>query len=284
MSSEPRAPEAPTSGEWDRVQEAAQFLRSRVRQAPEAAIVLGSGLGRFASAVEGATTIAYEEIPHWPAATLIGHAKSLTAGTVASRRVAVLSGRAHRYEDDDRHAVAFGVRVMAALDVKTLVLTNAAGGINLTFPAGSVMVIDDHLNLMGDSPLIGPHDERFGARFPDLTNAYSVRLRDLADAVGAEVGVPLVHGVYAGVHGPSYETPAEIRYLRSIGADAVGMSTVLETIVARQMGLEVLGLSCITNLAAGVLPEPLHHVDVLEAAERLAEPFSALLTGIIGRL
>ena len=166
----------------------------------------------------------------------------------------------------------------------TLVLTNASGGINTAFSPGSVMVIDDHINLLGDNPLIGPHDDRFGPRFPDMTQVYASRLRAVVDLVGAEVSLRVVHGVYVAVHGPSFETPAEIKFLRTIGADAVGMSTVPEAIVARQMGLEVLGLACITNMAAGVLPKPLHQNDVLQAAEQLAEPFGRLLTGLIRHL
>ena len=271
------------AGEFDRVEQAAVFLRARI-PASEVAVVLGSGLGQFAETVTNSTVVAYADIPHWPSDPLIGHEGALTAGTGADRSGVVLSGRAHRYQGYTRPKIAFAPRVLARLGVATLVLTNASGGINTAFTPGSVMVIDDHINLLGDNPLIGPHDDRFGYRFPDMTEIYARRLRVLADQVGTEVSLPLVHGIYAAVHGPSYETPAEIRFLRTIGADAVGMSTVPEAIVARQMGLDVLGLSRITNMAAGVLPEPLHQNDVLQVAGQVAEPFGVLLTGIIRRL
>jgi purine-nucleoside phosphorylase len=180
--------------------------------------------------------------------------------------------------------VTFGVRVLGVLGVKTLILTNAAGGVNTSFARGALMVIDDHLNLIGDNPLVGPNDERFGPRFPDMTEVYSRRLRAIADEAGAAAGLTLPHGVYAALKGPSYETPAEIRYLRTIGADAVGMSTVPEAIVARHMGLEVLGISCISNMAAGVLPQPLHHDEVMETTQRVRVQFTALLEGIVERL
>ena len=275
-----------SQSEFDAVHEAADFLRSRLSARPEVVVVLGSGLGGFAATLETGTSVAYDEIPNWPSAALIGHDGWLRYGTVRGRHVATLSGRAHLYQGYDRLTIAFPIRVMATLGVSVAILTNASGAINTEFEPGSVMVIDDHINAMGDNPLIGPHDDRFGVRFPDMTEVYSRRLRSLADSVGATVGLPLVlvHGVYVAVHGPSFETPAEIRYLRAVGADAVGMSTVPEAIVARQMGLEVLGLSCITNMAAGVRPEPLDHLDVVRAGERLAEPFGALLTGIIEHL
>lgn len=273
-----------TRDAFDQVEEAAGFLRARLTITPEAGVVLGSGLGRFAETLESPTRVPTVDIPHWPADPNIGHTGELAAGTAGGRSIVVLSGRAHLYQGYTRRQLAFAPRVLARLGVKTLVLTNAAGGVNTAFTPGSVMVIDDHINLVGDNPLIGPHDDRFGYRFPDMTEVYAGRLRRLADEAGAEVGLPLIHGVYVAVHGPSYETPAEIRFLRAIGADAVGMSTVPEAIAARQLAVEVLGLSCITNMAAGVLPEPLHHDDVLQAAARLSEPFGALLTAIIRRL
>jgi purine-nucleoside phosphorylase len=198
--------------------------------------------------------------------------------------VAVLAGRCHAYEGHSLSAVTFAVRVLGLMGVKTLVLTNAAGAINTDFSPGELMVIDDHLNLMGGSPLAGANDERFGARFPDISEVYSSRLRRIADDTGLAIGIGLLHGVYAGLLGPSYETPAEIRYLRMIGADAVGMSTVPEALAARHMGIEVLAISCITNMAAGVRPQPLVHDDVVEAGRRVREPFTRLLEGIIGRL
>jgi len=268
---------------FDRVQEACEWLRPRVRPVPEVAVVLGSGLGGFADALADATVVPYGEIPHWPASRVVGHAGKLAAGAVGRRRVIALAGRVHAYEGHDLRTVTFAVRVLGALGVKTLVLTNAAGGVNTDFRAGDLMLIDDHLNLTGGNPLAGPNDERFGPRFPDMTEVYSRRLRALALEVASALDEPLVHGVYAGLLGPSYETPAEIRYLRAIGADAVGMSTVHEAIVARHMGLEVLGLSCITNMAAGVLPEPLRHEEVMETAERVKGRFVRLIEGIVAR-
>ena len=268
---------------FDRVQEACEWLRPRVRPVPEVAVVLGSGLGGFADALADATVVPYGEIPHWPASQVVGHAGKLTAGAVGRRRVIALAGRVHAYEGHDLRTVTFAVRVLGALGVKVLVLTNAAGGVNTDFRAGDLMLIDDHLNLTGGNPLVGPNDERFGPRFPDMTEVYSRRLRALALEVASAQDEPLVHGVYAGLLGPSYETPAEIRYLRALGADAVGMSTVHEAIVARHMGLEVLGLSCITNMAAGVLPEPLRHEEVMETAERVKGRFVRLIEGIVAR-
>jgi purine-nucleoside phosphorylase len=203
---------------------------------------------------------------------------------VRGRAIAALSGRCHAYEGRDLHTVTFAVRVLGLLGVRTLVLTNAAGGVNTGFARGALMVIDDHINLIGGNPLVGANDDRLGPRFPDMTEIYSTRLRALADEAGKEVGTRLPHGIYAALLGPSYETPAEIRYLRTIGADAVGMSTVPEAIVARHMGIDVLGISCITNMAAGVLPRRLDHAEVIETARRVRSQFAALLEGIIGRL
>lgn len=269
---------------YDEVNAAAQFVRHKSLTTPSVAVVLGSGLGEFAARLDGATSIPYEDIPNWPASKVIGHEGRLVLGTVAGKDVAALSGRVHFYEGHDLRTVTFATRVMAARGVKTLVLTNAAGGVNTGFAQGALMVIDDHLNLMGSNPLVGPNEGRFGQRFPDMTEAYSKRLRSLADEAAAALGFQLAHGVYAALTGPSYETPAEIRYLRSIGADAVGMSTVPEAIVARHMGVEVLGISCITNMAAGVLPVPLDHNEVLETARRVRGRFIALLEAIISRI
>jgi purine-nucleoside phosphorylase len=271
-------------GDYDSVQPAAAHVRERLPEVPEVAIVLGSGLGDFADGVAGAVSFPYESIPGWPPARVIGHAGRLVCGTVRGRRVAVLSGRAHFYEGHPMPVVVFGARVMGVLGVKTIVLTNAAGGVNTSFAQGVLMVIDDHINLMGTNPLVGPNDERFGPRFPDMTGFYSTRLRTITDEVAAALKVPVAHGVYAGLHGPSYETPAEIRFLRTIGADAVGMSTVAEAIVARHMGMEVLGISCITNMAAGVLPFALDHSEVMATAKRVRGAFISLLEGIVARV
>ncbi len=269
---------------FDRVEAATQFLRRRIGDVPTAAVVLGSGLGAFADRLENAVRVPYADIPHWPASTVVGHAGVLVRGGSGGTPVLTLAGRAHFYEGHDLGTVTFATRVLGRLGVKTLVLTNAAGGINTSFSPGTLMVIDDHINLMGSNPLVGPNDARFGARFPDMTAVYSPRVRAIADQAAAAASVDIRHGVYVGLHGPSYETPAEIRYLRTIGADAVGMSTVPEAIVARHMGLEVLGISCITNPAAGVLPEPLNHDEVMEVANRVSGQFMLLLEGIVGRL
>jgi len=267
---------------YDKASEAAAYVRARAGGgAPEVAVVLGSGLGDFATRLADAVDVAYTDIPHWPASRVIGHAGRLVLGTVGGRRVAALSGRAHFYEGHDMATVTFAVRAMALAGVKTLILTNAAGGINTSFSQGALMLIDDHINLVGTNPLVGPNDERFGARFPDMTQVYSQRLRALAGEVARARGLALEHGVYVALHGPSYETPAEIRYLRIIGSDAVGMSTVPVAIVARQMGVEVLGISCITNMAAGVLPAPLDHAEVMATAQRVKGAFIGLLEGII---
>lgn len=272
------------TGVHESVQAAATFLRGRIGEPPVAAIVLGSGLGEFADTLGTAVRVPYAEIPHWPASHVIGHAGVLVAGEVAGRRVIALSGRSHAYEGHPPAVVTFGVRVMAALGIPNLLLTNAAGGINTRFGTGALMVIDDHINLTGLNPLVGPNDERLGARFPDMSEVYAKRLRRAADEAAAARGVAVEHGVYAGLLGPSYETPAEIRYLRTIGADAVGMSTVLEAIAARHMGMDVLGVSCITNMAAGVLDQPLVHSEVLETATRVKGAFMGLLEGVVGRL
>jgi len=266
------------------VHEAADWLRARTGPVPDVAVVLGSGLGDFASGLKDPVAIPYEQIPNWPRSAVIGHAGRLVVGNLAGRRVAALSGRVHFYEGHDMRTVTFATRVMGVLGAPSIVLTNAAGGVNLSFEPGTLMVIDDHLNLMGTNPLVGANDERFGPRFPDMSEVYSSRLRRVADWTAKALNQNVAHGVYVGLHGPSYETPAEIRYLRTIGADAVGMSTVPEAIVARHMGMEVLGISCITNMAAGVLPQPLVHDEVMEVARRVRTRFGALLEGIIERL
>lgn len=268
---------------FDKVQQTAAWLRERAG-VPDVAIVLGSGLGDFTSTLTDATTIPYADIPNWPHAAVVGHAGTLVIGSTGGKRVAALSGRAHFYEGHDMRTVTFGVRALGMLGVRTLILTNAAGGVNLGFKPGTLMVMDDHINLMGTNPLVGPNDERFGPRFPDMTEVYSLRLRAIADETARVQGITIAHGIYAALHGPSYETPAEIRYLRAIGADAVGMSTAPEAIVARHMSMEVLGISCITNMAAGVLPQPLVHDEVMEVARRVRARFSALLEGVVERL
>jgi purine-nucleoside phosphorylase len=272
------------AGTWDQVEEAASAIRRRGGTLPETAIVLGSGLGDFAGTLIDAIVTPYADVPHWPMSGIVGHEGRLVVGTAAGKSIAALSGRAHFYEGHSLDVVVFGVRVMARLGVKQIVLTNAAGGINTTFASGALMIIDDHINMLGANPLSGPNDERFGPRFPDMSEVYSRRLRAIADEAAAAKQVAVAHGVYLAVHGPSYETPAEIRFFRKIGADAVGMSTVPEAIAARHMGVEVLGISCITNMAAGVLPQPLVHDEVMATARRVRGSFIALLEAIIARL
>ena len=269
---------------WDRVEEAAAHIRTRCPTLPETAIVLGSGLGDFADTLLDAIAMPYADLPHWPPSRVIGHAGRLVIGTVAGKRIAVLSGRVHFYEGHDLASVVFGTRVMGRLGVRRVILTNAAGGINTAFAEGALMIIDDHINMLGSNPLIGANDDRFGVRFPDMTEVYSKRLRHLADEAAAAKGITVSHGVYVAVHGPSYETPAEIRFYRQIGADAIGMSTVPEAIAARHMGLEVLGISCISNAAAGILPQPIVHDEVIATMQRIRSSFVALLEGIIERI
>ena len=269
---------------WDRVEQAASHIRSRCNALPETAIVLGSGLGDFSDTLLDAIATPYADLPHWPPSTVVGHAGRLVVGTVAGKRIAALSGRVHYYEGHDLATVVFATRVMARLGVGRLILTNAAGGINTAFGQGALMIIDDHINMLGSSPLIGPNDDRFGPRFPDLSEVYSARLRAIADEAARARGVPVSHGIYVAVHGPSYETPAEIRFFRKMGADAIGMSTVPEAIAARHMGLEVLGISCISNMAAGVLPQPIVHDEVISTMQRVRSAFISLLEGIIERL
>ena len=270
--------------QFDPAVEAAEFLRGRGFGGADLAVVLGSGLGAFAESLADRFDLAYREIPHWPASAVVGHAGRLVGGRLKGRNVLALSGRVHFYEGHPLTTVTLPIRVLGRLGVPRVILTNAAGGINTRFSQGALMLIDDHINLMGSNPLVGPNDERLGPRFPDMSEVYSKRLRSVATEAAAAAGVTVEHGVYIAVHGPSYETPAEIRAFRAWGADAVGMSTVPEAIVARHMGLEVLGISCITNLAAGVLPQPLVHAEVVETALRVRGQFIALLEGIVERI
>jgi purine-nucleoside phosphorylase len=269
---------------YDQVKAAADAIRSRIPDVPEIAVVLGSGLGDFATSLGDPVTMPYGDLPHWPASRVVGHQGKLVVGKAAGRTIAALAGRSHLYEGHDARTATFAVRVLGVLGIKTLIITNAAGGVNTGFSQGVLMVIDDHINLMGQNPLVGDNDDRFGVRFPDMTEVYSSRLRGIADRAGKAMNLLLPHGIYVGLLGPSYETPAEIRYLRTIGADAVGMSTVPEAIVARHMNMEVLGISCITNMAAGVLPQPLDHAEVMKTTARIRGQFIALLEGIIGQL
>jgi purine-nucleoside phosphorylase len=267
-----------------RIREAADFIRQRLPIRPEVALVLGSGLGVLAERMEQAVRIPYGDIPHFPVSTVPGHKGELVAGYAAGRPVLLMNGRFHLYEGYKAQDIALPIRVMRALGIDKLVVTNAAGGVNLSFRPGDLMLIEDHINLTGVNPLVGPNDDRIGPRFPDMSEAYSRRLRDIAVATAQEKGIPLVRGVYLGLLGPSYETPAEIRMARTIGADAVGMSTVVEVIAARHAGMEVLGISCISNMAAGILPQPLSHAEVMETAERVKETFLNLVLAILPKM
>ena len=269
---------------YAQVREAADAVRGRIREIPSIGIVLGSGLGGFVESLDAAVSMPYDQLPHWPASRVSGHDGRLVVGKVRERTVIALAGRCHVYEGHSPQTVTFAVRVLGLLGIRILILTNAAGAIRAGFDAGALMVIDDHVNLMGCNPLVGPNDERFGPRFPDMSQVYSARLRTIADRAGRAARIPLIHGIYGALAGPGYETPAEIRYLRTVGVDAVGMSTVPEAIVARHMGLEVLGLSCISNMAAGLLPKALDHADVVATTDRARGVFSSLLEEIVGQL
>ena len=267
--------------EFARAEAAAKFIQKKTKLRPKIALVLGSGLGGFADEFANAVKIPYAKIPHFPLSTAIGHAGQLVIGTVEGVDVVGMQGRVHLYEGYSARDVAFPMRVFARMGVKAAVLTNAAGGIKKEFTQGRLVVISDHINLQGVSPLIGPNDEHFGPRFPDMSRAYEKKFRELTLAEGRRLGIDLGEGVYAALAGPSYETPAEIRCLRSIGADLVGMSTVPEVIAARHSGIRVLGISCVTNAAAGVLDQPLDHKEVLETAERVKAQFIGLLRAVI---
>lgn len=263
------------------IKEAVSFINEKIHTAPEIGLILGSGLGVLAEEIEQKTIIPYETIPHFPVSTVEGHAGNLVIGMLEGKQVAAMQGRFHYYEGYSLDEVTLPVRVMKEIGVKTLIITNAAGGINEHFSPGDLMLICDHINLTGTNPLIGQNDEALCVRFPDMSHAYSDRLRTLAKQVAEKLNMPLQEGVYVGNSGPSYETPAEIRMMRFLGGDAVGMSTVPEVIVARHAGLEVLGISCISNMAAGILDEPLSHEEVIETTEKVKEKFTRLLKNII---
>ncbi|HEV7376351.1 MAG TPA: purine-nucleoside phosphorylase [Pyrinomonadaceae bacterium] len=269
---------------YERVEHASREIRSRYSEDVRVGLVLGSGLGAFADEVEESVEIPYEEIKGFARSTVEGHAGRLVLGKVEGVSIAAMQGRFHYYEGYEFEEVVFPIRTLGLLGVKSLVLTNAAGGINVAFDQGALMVISDHLNLMGVNPLRGPHDNRFGERFPDMSEVYTRDYQEIAVAEGQAMGLELRRGIYAALSGPSYETPAEIRMMRILGADAVGMSTVPEAIVARQMGIKVLGISCITNMAAGVVGDPINHQEVMETGARIRDTFKELLRRIIPRL
>jgi purine-nucleoside phosphorylase len=270
-----------STGIYERAEHATRIIRAQINVEPRIAVVLGSGLGSFADAFEERVNIPYEEIPGFMRSTAEGHAGQLVVGKVDSVPVVAMQGRMHYYEGYSLEEVTFPVRTFKLLGIKTLILTNAAGGINVQLTQGALMVLSDHLNLMGDNPLRGANDERFGPRFPDMSSVYSPELQELVIEEAKAIGVEVRRGIYGALSGPSYETPAEIHLLRNLGADAVGMSTVPEAIVARHMGLEVLGISCITNMAAGIGDEPINHEEVMATGDRVRGTFAELLGKVI---
>jgi purine-nucleoside phosphorylase len=277
-------PNEPDADDFNRAEQASKFILARTILRPYIALVLGSGLGGFADDLQNAVRISYAEIPSFPRSTAVGHAGTLVIGTVSGIPVAVMQGRAHLYEGYSAQQVTFPIRLFGRMGVKAVVLTNAAGGINPSYGRGALVVIRDHINLQGTNPLCGANDARFGPRFPDMTDAYNAEFRNFARDEAARMGGEIYEGVYAAMLGPSYETPAEIRYLRTIGADLVGMSTVPEVIVARHVGLEVLAISCVTNMAAGLSGEKINHDEVLETGERVRGRLIGLLRAVLARI
>jgi purine-nucleoside phosphorylase len=273
-----------TPDEFSRAEQAAQFILAKTRLRPKIAVVLGSGLGAFGDELQEGARVPYQEIPFFPRSTAIGHAGVLAVGNCEGVPVAAMQGRVHMYEGYSAQEVAFPMRVLGRLGVKAAILTNAAGGINLEYKQGCLVLLSDHINLQGRNPLVGPNDERFGPRFPDMTRAHHKPYREAALEEARRLGINCFEGVYAALLGPNYETPAEIRFLRTIGADVVGMSTVAEVLVARQMGVRVLAISCVTNMAAGILDQPINHEEVLETGERVKGQFIALLRAVIPRM
>jgi purine-nucleoside phosphorylase len=274
----------PPSDEFARATRAAKFILGKTRLRPRVAIVLGSGLGDFAEGLDRAVRIPYAKIPHFPRSSVVGHAGRLVIGSSEGVPVAAMQGRVHFYEGYSAREVVFPVRVLARMGVRAIVFTNAAGGINRDYGQGALVVLRDHINMQGTNPLIGANDERFGPRFPDMTEAYAKSFRAAALKEARRLGIAVHEGVYAAMHGPSYETPAEIRALRALGADLVGMSTVPEVIAARQMGIGVLAISCVTNMAAGILDRPIEHAEVLRVGEQVKGQFVSLLRAVIPRI
>ena len=279
-----RLDQASSADQWTLAGEAADFIRRKTALQPRLALVLGSGLGAFADELTDRVALPYSDIPHFPVSSAEGHAGNLVIGKVAGVPVAVMQGRVHYYEGHCMARVTFPVRVLCRLGIKGVLLTNAAGGIASTLKQGGLVVLSDHINLQGTNALIGPNESRFGPRFPDMTEAYAKDWRALALTEGKRLGIDIQAGVYAAVPGPSYETPAEIRFLRTIGADVVGMSTVAEVVVARHCGMKVLAISVVTNMAAGILDQPINHAEVMETGQRIKGQFSELLTSLIPKL
>lgn len=269
---------------YDRVQAAAQAVRQRTDLVPQVGLILGSGLGGFAETLEHKVAIDYGDIPHFPRSHVVGHKGRLVLGEKAGARCVAMQGRVHLYEGHTAQTVAFPARVLVALGCKVIIVTNAAGGLNPRWAPGTLMLIRDHIDLLRDHPLRGPNDERLGPRFPDMTQAYAPELRALVREVAAASGTHVEEGVYVAMPGPTYETPAEVKMLQTLGADATGMSTVPEVIVARHMGARVIGVSCITNQAAGISGHALSHDEVTDTATRVRATFEALLGDILGAL
>ena len=270
--------------EFTRAESAAAFVLAQTQLRPQIGLVLGSGLGAFADTLQEGAASPYTQIPCFPKSTAIGHAGQMVIGNVGNVAVAAMQGRVHLYEGYSVKEVTFPIRVFGRMGVRAVVLTNAAGGINLKFQQGVLVALSDHINLQGQNPLLGPNDERFGPRFPDMTQSYWKPYRAFALEEAAKLGVPLHEGVYAALAGPSYETPAEIRYLRTIGADLVGMSTVPEVIVAHHMRIKVLAISCVTNMAAGILDQVINHEEVLETGRKVRGMFESLLRAVLPRM
>lgn len=274
----------PANDLFTRAESASAYVHSQSKLRPRIGLVLGSGLGAFADELTESVRIPYAKIPTFPHSTAIGHAGQLVIGKAGDVPVAVMQGRVHLYENYPANEVAFPIRVLGRMGVRSVILTNAAGGINLEYGQGALVLIRDHINLQGQNPLVGANDERLGPRFPDMSYTYAKRYREFAHEEAKKLSIPLREGVYAALLGPSYETPAEIRYLRTIGADLVGMSTAPEAIVARHMGMNVLAISCVTNMAAGILDQPLAHDEVLETGRRVMGHFIALLRAVLPRI
>lgn len=263
------------------IQEAASFIKDKMNSEPSIGLILGSGLGVLADEIEEAVSIEYKDIPHFPTSTVSGHKGQLVIGSMEGKQVIAMQGRFHYYEGYTMQQVTFPVRVMKELNIEKLIVTNAAGGVNESFSAGDLMLITDHINQMGDNPLIGPNDEKHGPRFPDMSTAYDKDLLLLAKNVAKDLKLAVQQGVYVGNSGPMYETPAEVRMLRVLGGDAVGMSTVPEVTVANHAGIKVLGISCISNMAAGILDQPLTHDEVIETTDKVRESFLQFVRNII---
>ncbi|GAB6139163.1 purine-nucleoside phosphorylase [Halanaerobaculum tunisiense] len=268
----------------EKLQESTDYIQGKVDFKPEVALILGSGLGVLAEEITNKVEISYDEIPNFPVSTVEGHAGQLVLGNLKDTKVVAMQGRFHYYEGYDMSVVGFPVQVMSLLGPDKLLVTNSAGGANRNFNVGDLMLINDHINFMGSNPLIGPNESELGPRFPDMSQAYDEELIELAEDVAAEQGLGLRKGVYVGMSGPSYETPAEIRMINTLGGDAVGMSTVPEVITANHLGMRVLGISCITNMAAGILPEPLSHDEVIETTQQVKPKFINLVKGIIANI